>query len=423
MLAEKAKNLLRILDSQYPGRTSIHYPFKCNSVPAVVKILKNQGLKAEVMTEFELELARHLGFGDDEIIVNGPCKTISFLNKSLNAKLIVIDSISELNDLIRITNKRQKAVDVLLRINPDYVPYGMNSGSATGSRKGSAFGLDLKTGEPLKAIDVIKDSKYINFKGLHFHIGTGIRIPDDYSNAIKLLEPLVKQLADKGFGIEVLDTGGGFAAQLTRGLTTTELLLYQGLGKFPTGAASRATAEDFIKSIISSVTALFRDTDLPELIIEPGRYLTSDSQILLLKVHRVKERKGAGKWLITDGGIGTVTMPAYYEYHEMFPCTGSLRKRIEKVTISGPCCFAEDVVYKNKLMPEIAEGEILAMMDCGAYFSQWESNFGFYKSAMVSIESSKCRLIRRRESFIDLLQRDEDEEIFIKEDHNEICSN
>jgi diaminopimelate decarboxylase len=407
MLAEKADHLLKTAKSNYPGKVSIHYPFKCNSVPGVVKVLKNSGLKAEVMTEFELFLAKELGFDNDEIIVNGPCKTKEFLTSCLDCRLIIVDSISELKELAEIVKSRRQKADILLRINPDYTPKGMNSGSATGSRKGSVFGLDIKTGEIREAIRILKSSMYLDFKGLHLHIGTGIKDPGDYYKAITSLKHLVREIKDNGFTIRIMDTGGGFASPGTRGLNTRELLMYQGLKRFPSGNSKPVVGiSKYISTITASIRKLFDNNVLPELILEPGRYLTSSSQVLLLKVHRIKERKGAGKWLITDGGIGTITMPTYYEYHEIFLCNDVKKKCNEKVTISGPCCFAEDIVYKHKLMPGVNEGQILAIMDCGAYFNQMESNFGFVKPPVISVNGQGHKIVRRRESFQDLLLRD-----------------
>lgn len=407
LLIEKAREVLSSLRNIYPARSEVHYPFKCNSVPVLISILKMEGLKAEVMTPFELFLAKKLGYKNNEIIANGPCKTKDFLKECLDLRFIVIDSLSELKDLTKITEAENKKVNILFRINPDYTPKGMNSGSATGSRKGSVFGLDIRTNEVQQALQLIKNSSFIKFNGLHIHIGTGIRNPQDYFKAILSLKPLIKNIMDNGFKINVMDTGGGFSSPTTRELTTKELLLYNAFKIFPGEYKPlEIQLNNYISSITNAVKIIFDGYNLPELIIEPGRYLTSQCEVLLLKVHRIKERKGAGKWVITDGGIGTLTMPTYYEYHEVFLCSNGAGNRTKKYTISGPCCFSEDVVYKNKSMPEIKENDLLAVMDCGAYFNQWESNFGFMKVPIVSINKGKCRLIRRRETAGDMITRD-----------------
>ena len=368
------------------------------------------GLKAEVTSPFELHSAVLAGFKAPDIIVNGPCKSYEFLVDCVKAdvRFIVIDSLSEIRDLQNITQQLGKDTHILLRINPDYIPAGMNSGTATGSRKGCAFGLDLKNGEPVKALALIKSSARIHFHGFHMHIGTGIRNPKDYTRAILKLKQFLTDTIKAGFCVKVLDIGGGFASFTTRELTSTEMLVYQGFNRFPgsLGDETSKTFTDFTSEIASTIKRLFHDFLLPELIYEPGRSIASPNQFLLLTVHRVKNRTHAENWLITDGGLGTVTMPTYYEYHEVFLCNDPNRPLYHKATITGPCCFAADIVYKGKLMPEVSPGETLAIMDTGAYFIALESSFGHPRPAVVEINNRRHRLIRERESFDYMLARD-----------------
>lgn len=409
-LLASARRFREACSSAYPGKTSVHYPFKCNSVPHVVDIIRNAGLSAEVMTQFELDLALLSGYQGKEIIVNGPCKPYSLLRSCFDSgvRFVVIDSLQELADLDSIASSLEQAMDIILRVNPDYVPRGMNYGSATGSRRGSAFGLDIKGGEIKAALGLLQGNPRLNFQGFHFHIGSGIRSPKDYARALGILPTLISETNTAGFRINILDVGGGFASPTTREFTNSEMLLYQGFKKLPkfNSAEAGSSYDDFTTEISRAVQKYFSLTELPELIFEPGRCITSQNQFLLLTVHRVKERKGVCKWLITDGGLGTVTLPTYYEYHELFLCDDVLRPRSEKVDIVGPACFAGDIVYKNKPMPEISAGEVIAIMDSGAYFTQLESSFGFPRPAIVAVGQDGHRLIRARETFDTMVQRD-----------------
>jgi diaminopimelate decarboxylase len=409
-LVNTALNFRETVENSYPGKVSVHYAFKCNSVPFIIQTLKETGLKAEVSNDFECSLAIKLKFAPEDIIVNGPCKPYTFLRMCVQNQigLIVIDSLEELKVLQSICDEFDQNTDVLLRINPDYIAEGMNKGTATGSRKDCAFGLDLKSGEVELALDQLKSTKRINFSGFHVHIGTGIRNPKDYSRAIKKLYPLFKLTSSHGFPINIFDVGGGIASFTTRELTTTEMLLYQSLNRLPTKINTNGTLtfEDFAYEISSSLKNYFSIESLPELIYEPGRSIASPNQLLLLQVHRVKERKGITKWLITDGGLGTITMPTYYEYHEVFLCNEVNRPHKERATIIGPCCFAADIVYKNKRMPRVKSGEILAIMDTGAYFTALESSFGFPRPAIVAVNDDSCILVRNRETFDDMISRD-----------------
>ncbi|MDT3696004.1 MAG: hypothetical protein ROY99_06385 [Ignavibacterium sp.] len=416
---EKFKNnSLRIFN----GNSSVYYPFKCNSVPAVVEAVKLAGLSAEVMTEFELELALKSGFDPSEIIVNGPCKTDRFLFNCIKSKvsLIVIDSISELLSLTKIPDSSSSKVNLLLRVNPDFIPKGLSKSSATGS-KSCSFGLNER--EIIQALKIIENYPNFKFRGIHFHIGTGIRNPKSFNKVVKKLYPLFRKIKSLGLEIEIIDVGGGFASMTTRELSSFEMLAYQAVSRYQLkfGNQKFYSFEDYMTEINKSVMGFFGSKS-PKIFFEPGRCIVSPAQFLLLKVYRVKIRDGK-KWLITDGGLGTITMPTYYEYHEMFLCNEFKRNPQEKVTVTGPCCFASDLVYKNKLLPKVNEGDILALMDTGAYFNTLESSFNFNKPAIVSINGENCKIVRRRETFSDMIERDNNKKIpNQKENYHEICS-
>ena len=211
--------------------------------------------------------------------------------------------------------------------------------------------------------------------------------------------------------MKAIDVGGGFASMTTREMTTAELLAYQGWGRLPAGIAGEGEAsfEEFAGEISRALLSLFPEGDLPELVAEPGRSIASPNQLLLLTVQAVKTRPRAGTWIVTDGGLGTVSLPLFYEMHEVFLADDVRRPRTMKATIIGPVCFATDFVYRNKLLPSVLPGEVLAVMDSGAYFTAQEHNFGFYRPAVAAV-NGRARLVRRRESFADAISRDDPDE-------------
>ena len=409
-LRTTAYSFLETIKSKYPGKISVHYAFKCNPVPGIIKIIKEEGIKAEVMSEYELMLALKLGYSGNDIIVNGPYKTDRLITACLenNIRFINVDSLFELEKIECICNDLDKSVEVLLRINPDYVPSGMNNGSTAGSRTGSPFGMDLKGGEVICALEKIKGMKRIRFRGFHFHIGSGIQDTDDYRKTLMGLKRILNYAEKSGFDVEVLDVGGGLGVPNSREMTTLELLLYQAFDLLHSGRLlnRKISFSHFADSVTKGVLSLFGNKKIPELILEPGRCITGPNQLLLIKVHQVKDRKGLKKWLIADAGIGTLTMPTYYEHHEVVLCNDIRRKASEKVTITGPGCFSADVVYRNKVMPKVAAGEMLAILDSGAYFTSWESSFGFPRPAIVSVIKGRHSLLRERESFDHMISLD-----------------
>jgi diaminopimelate decarboxylase len=398
------------LRSIYPGEISVHYAFKCNPVPGIIKIVKNRGLKAEVMSDYELTLALKLGYNGNEIIVNGPYKTDQLLTACLmnNIRLINVDSLSELEKINNLCFSLDKCADVLLRINPDIVPAGMNRGSSSASRTGSPFGLDLTGGEVVSALEMIKISNRIRFRGFHFHIGSGIQNPDDFTRTLRKLEYLLNDVEKAGFNVDILDIGGGLGIPDSREMTTIELLLYQAFDMLPFAGSfnTKISFSHYADSVTKGVLSLFGRKKLPEIIFEPGRCITGPNQVLLLKIHQVKVRKGLKKWLIADAGIGTLTMPTYYELHHVLLCNDLMRKVSDRVTIGGPGCFTADVVYRNIKMPEIMAGEIIAILDSGAYFTSWESSFGFPRPPIVSVSNGQHSLLRERESFEHMMSLD-----------------
>jgi diaminopimelate decarboxylase len=408
-LRATADAAIRIVHQYGGGNSRVHYAMKANNLPAVITIMRESGLSVEVMTPFELQLAQHLGYIGEDIIVNGPYKTETFLHSCLEAgvRAIVVDSLQELHRLARIASERDVRVSVLFRVNPDFTPRHTNSGAATAGRSGSPFGLDLHGGEVIAALRFLGGEPRLRFLGLHLHIGTGLRHADEHHRAFRLLKSLVGDIGREGFDIDVIDVGGGFGVPTSREYTSMEMLISQVTGKLPRHGPAKAAPpfRDFVIGINSAVKELFGDS-VPQMIFEPGRSLVSSSQLLLLRVEYVKQRPGVGTWLITDGGVGTVSLPTWYEYHEVFPCAGVRRRAEGKVHIVGPGCFAGDVVYRAKPMPAIKEREVLAVMDSGAYFLALESNFSHPRSAVVAVEQGTVSLLRRRESFQDMITRD-----------------
>jgi diaminopimelate decarboxylase len=410
-LRRRARDFRRAFESAYPAPVSVHYALKCNNVPAIARMVLEEGLLPEVGTEYEWRLVRELGIPSGRIIVNGPHKG-PLLSEAVRegAGLIVVDGPQELEAIKRCAATLNARPRVLIRVNPNFIPKGMNRASATGSRRHSVFGFDLATDELRKTLEGLPRSSLVDFKGLHCHIGTGIRSAKDY---IEPLERLVTCAADAtrlGLTVDVLDIGGGFGVPTSRELNTREFLTYQALGRLPkTPRAERfPSPEAFAKTIVQTLRSSFHHhgIPLPRLIVEPGRSITSGAGVLLVTVGSIKSRAGVGTWAITDGGTGTVAFPLHYEYHEVLLCRSVDAPRAETYTMVGPACFSADWIYRNKQMPPLQPGDVLAICDAGAYFTVQESNFGFPRPAIVAVQGGETRLLRRRETFDDLVSRD-----------------
>ena len=409
-LREDARAFLDAARKAYPEGVSVHYAMKCNGVPGVVGKLREAELGVEVCTAHELHLALRLGFDPGEIVVNGPAKTPAFLASCVAAgvKLVVVDALEELAELSRLARGRAEPVAVLLRVNPGYLPAGVNRGTATASRRGSAFGLDLKGGEVRRALEAVRGERGLRVRGVHMHIGTGIRSPRAWRGALRALPALRRLFHLAGLAIEVVDLGGGIASRTTREMGTAEQALYGMVGRLPTFRPRREMPplDRFLGELGRGMRRAFAGGPLPTLLLEPGRCITSASQCLLLTVLGVKHRAGAGTWITADGGLSTVTLPTYYECHTVLLCDDARRPAAGRVTLTGPACFAGDLIYRNITMPRIGPGEVLSIMDTGAYFTALESSFGFPRPAIVLVDGDHARLIRTRETFDGMLARD-----------------
>ena len=410
-VTHRARQLRDVFAAAYPGETTPYFAMKANNTPGVVRMVLDQGLEPEVATPYEWQLARRLGRAPESIMVNGPNKG-PLLDIALEegAGSIVVDGAQELANLEARCRHMGRCARVLIRINPNVVPRGMNRASATGSRKQSVFGFDAVSGEVTAALHSLTRSTNLQFAGFHCHVGTGIQRSRDYVRPLKIVFEFAALAARIGLSTQVVDIGGGFGVPTSRELDTVEFLMYQALGRLPKPPDPKRfpRMNDFATAVATTIISECgrHGLDLPRLVIEPGRSIVSGAGLLLLTVGALKPREGVGTWVITDGAAGTVAFPLFYEYHEVFLTRAPHAERDRVYTLVGPVCFSADWIYRNKRMPSIEPGDVLAVCDAGAYFTVQESNFGFPRPAIVAVRNGSARLLRRRETFDDMVARD-----------------
>lgn len=410
-LRGRAAQVREAFTTAHPGGATVYFAFKANNTPGVVRMVLDEGLYPEVGTTYEWSLARRMGVAPEHILVNGPNKAeLLDIAVTEGAGFIVVDGLQDLEKVETTCRDRGCAVRVLLRINPDVVPKGMNRASATGSRKQSVFGFDYVSGEVSVALRRVKESEWLEFAGLHCHVGTGIRRSKDYRRPLEIVVRMVAEAERLGLHVEVLDVGGGFGVPTSRELDTAEFLMYQAFGRLPAppDPSRFPSIEEFARTISKTIVGECRRHGIrvPRLFVEPGRSIVSSAGVLLLTVGSVKPRQGVGTWVIADGAAGTVAFPLFYEYHEVLLCRAAHAARSERYSLVGPVCFSADWIYRNKKMPPIVPGDVLAVCDAGAYFTVQETNFGFPRPAVVAVRDGESRLIRRRETFDDMVSRD-----------------
>ena len=396
----------------YPAQVDLHFSYKTNRVAGVLRVLHGEGLGAEVVDGYELWLARRLGVDPTAIVFNGPNKSDEELEAAVDAGigLLVVDGLDELDRLGAVAARRERDVDIALRICPDVVPRGMNASSVTGSRK-NQFGLDAEAGEVDEAIARAVRTPRLALRGVHAHIGSGIHDLRAFRRAADRVLRVQAAAAAAGAPVDRVDLGGGLGTRLSREFTSIEMLAYLGLGRLP--RLGRPGPADLFAAYGAAVTEAVVDgartlgLPVPRLLLEPGRAVVSDSQVLLLTVGAVRERPGVGRFALTDGGAMTVSMMFLSERHAV---TLANREAPDDgvTSVFGRLPSPMDVVYRNLPSPALRVGDVLAVMDAGAYFNSTATNFGGPRPPVALVDGGAARLARRRETFEDLARRELD---------------
>jgi diaminopimelate decarboxylase len=147
--------------------------------------------------------------------------------------------------------------------------------------------------------------------------------------------------------------------------------------------------------------------EIPGLLLEPGRFVSSRCEFLLSTVLAIKEKSHGPKFAITDAGRLSLTFPCDFEYHSIFPVDMGNQRKKESYHVMGRICTSADWMAKNLCLPQLQEGDVLATMDAGAYFSSYSSNFAFPRPAIVFVkEGGEVEIIRKAESFEHLVALD-----------------
>lgn len=383
--------------SRYP-RVDVGYSYKTNPLPGVIRALHDFGASAEVISHFELWLALQLGVPAQRIILNGPAKTPEALDLAVRhgVKLINIDGPAEIEQIDERAAHYGRRQRVGVRI-------------VTSVGWASQFGFRLADGAAMDAFRKVKACRHLEACGVHLHLGTGIRDAGIYFQAIReVLEFAARLRAELGVVIRYLDLGGGFGVPTVRPLSQLDTkFLANGFAVRAPRPKEAPRPADYAAGIVSLLEKHLPtgDDDRPEIILEPGRAVTSGAQCLLLRALSLKPGDEHSRFAIVDGGKN-VTMPLGYEYHELLVANRMTSAARDRYTVFGPLCHPGDIVVRNRDLPRLEVGDVLAVMDAGAYFIPNQMNFSNPRPAAVMITDGKAELIRVRESFEDVVRLD-----------------
>ena len=387
--APSAVNSGRNSNKRYPA-VQIIYASKAYSHAVLLRLVQEEGLGLDVVSEGELGIAKEAGFPMDKVYFHGNNKSQHELEMALKLHIgrIVVDNFHELEMLDKLTSELNVKQDVLLRMTPGVDPH-THRYTSTGSLD-SKFGFPL----PLKEEAVVRALKIkgLNVLGLHFHIGSLIFEPEPYVASVKsVLQFAAKMRKKYGFELQEFDTGGGFAVQYT-------------LDK-----PAPPTAE-FAEKIITTIKNECRQLNLqlPKLIVEPGREIVAQAGVAVYTIGAIKEIPDVRTYVSVDGGMGDNICPALYGEKMEAALANRMRARnAGKVTISGKFCESGDIFIHDMNMPKMVSGDILAIAVSGAYSIPESMNYNaFFKPPVVMVNHGQARLIRRRETLADITKCD-----------------
>lgn len=380
---------------RYPT-TRLATSYKTNPVPEVLKALHECGTYAEVISEFELWLAARLGLPGERIIVNGPGKGRGMLARAvdLGVKVINIDGLGEIDAIAAEAQRVGRRQPVGVRV-------------VTSVGWSSQFGLSIAGGDALTAFERIVKNPWLAVHGVHLHIGTGLKSVALYLQAIREVLAFSRVLRERcGVELSLYDLGGGFGVPTVRGLEAWDVrMVAHGFPAREAFPADCPTPSEYAAPIAALFEREFAGRAQPEIVLEPGRAITSSAQSLLLSVIAVKEGEGVRK-LILDGGKN-ITMPLGWETHKIFPIGGLAAPFDVRSDLYGPLCHPADVIARHLSLPRLSVGDAVAIMDAGAYFVPNQMNFSNPRPAIATVDAGEARLVRRRESFDDVVALDD----------------
>jgi diaminopimelate decarboxylase len=359
----------------YGWQDNIFYSYKTNPVPEVLKILHSSGAGAEVISERELNLALEMGVSPDRIVFNGIYKSPAALKTAVEKKIkcINLDAPQELGVLEELSKTAEGCIAVGLRVRPSVGWQGQ-------------FGHVIKDGSALEFARMIDRNKKLEFKAIHFHLGSSTS--KDYRRAIdETLGFIVEVNRKLKTDIGVLDVGGGFPGRDMRLLTLREqawLRLFDRPWPAPTGGP-----EDGFRVLGDAAQYFHRvrptyGLDDLKLWTEPGRLITGDAQILAVRVVGLR-KSGRKHYAIVDGGRVGAAGPLVGETRKV-SVLGKNGGRQETYDIVGPTCMPWDRLFAGARLPELKIGDIITIEGSGAYFVPMETEFSFEKPGFILMD-------------------------------------
>ena len=361
--------------ADYPH--AIHYALKANSTLALLRLLRSLGSRGDANSWGEIQVARRAGFEPREIVFTGVGKTRDELESAiaLGVGAINAESAGELDRIATVASEQQRVTRVALRVNPD-IDARSHPNISTGL-KSNKFGVPIQEARAIYAER--RGLSSLRFVGVHVHIGSQITTAEPLARAAQMLVSLARELCEDGFTLEHVDLGGGLG------------IGYEG--------RPLLTPSEYAAAVLPELRRL----GIP-VVLEPGRAIVGHAGALVSRVVDVKRFPDGRQFAVLDAGMSELMRPALYgSYHRIVPVFPRVGDE-SPWDIVGPICESSDVFARDRSLPELRVGDLVALLDTGAYGAVMASNYNRrFLAPEVLVDDDRWDVIRRRQTLDDVL--------------------
>lgn len=368
--------------------TTICYSVKACGNIHILKFMAEAGSGFDIVSGGELFRVLQAGGSPSKIVYAGVGKTDYEIIEALKAEIAYfnIESEEELENFIRLSKQQNKQPKVALRVNPD-VEYKTHAYLTTGKRE-TKFGIDIERAQ--KVFASYGSNPFIRLCAIHIHLGTSGESIEPYVEAVKKVLPLIDLLRKDGHSIEALDLGGGY------------------------GADYESDTAPLASEYAAGILPLLKGKNL-KLILQPGKSISANAGIMVTRVLYTKY-SGNKKFVIVDAGMNDLIRPALYDaFHFIWPVKVDRRfvpnqrskdlhlDGSEIVDVVGPICESGDFFAKDRALPPVKRGDLIAIFTAGAYGFTMSSNYNTRcRPAEVLVDGKNFSIIRKRETYENL---------------------
>lgn len=392
IIIDNCKLYKKSIDDNYDGKGLVCYASKAFSCKEIYRIVNNQGLGIDVVSIGELYTALSVGFPAKKIIFHGNNKTVEELEDAIKNKVfrIVVDNLTELENIDMISQKLKCQVDIMLRLKP-----GIDAHTHEFIKTGqidSKFGFAIENGEAFESVKIALSKELINLKGIHCHIGSQIFDIDPFKLAGEVMLDFVYKIKNEtGVELEEINLGGGFGIKYTD-------------EDFP------VEYDKYMEQVAVVIKQKAKKLGLkqPFIYIEPGRSIVGMAGTTLYTIGNVKNIPNVRTYVSVDGGMTDNPRYALYQSkYDMLIANKANQDKTDVVTIAGKCCESGDLLGKDIKIQSPENGDILAVLSTGAYNYSMASNYNrLQRPAVVMVNDGNSRVIIKRESLEDLVCND-----------------